>query len=521
MGTFRASRDVRSDRANPPGGFFFDKMGLIKGLAAALILFQMAGLSKWLGLPLIDEHSFRQTQTALSAYWIYHEGYTFDYITPVLGFPWAIPFEFPLYQLLVAWLAKGLPFLGLDASARIVSWVFSLLVLGPLWKITLRYGREPLLGYAAVCLYLASPFQITWGRSCMIESTALFLSLMTLWRFIRLGDRPTLANAALAVFWGAPAALVKATTPPVFLLLGCAHVIAVGWRREGRRSWRPLVTAFLPAGLIAAAVFGWTHQADAVKAANPLGALLTSEALTAWNFGGLAQKLSLPQWYAFLKRSIKAIVTPTGLIFITLWLIWMRGRLIPRYRLMGLAGIGAFLATVGLFTNLHFVHSYYQYSCAVFLTFAIACFLVGVRDDIHLRRRSLALLGLCLLMAVTAALAETKRIRKLDYSAYEAGLAAESLTRRDSAIIVLGADWSSAIQYYARRKGLTLPAWGYDRMPADSLPLDTMGGLPIDAVVLYQYNRMSEADKRFADEIKSRWPGLNSARVGETEILHR
>ena len=52
--------------------------------------------------PLIESHAFRQTQTALTSYWMLEEGWKIAYQTPVVGFPWAIPFEFPLYQSLVA-----------------------------------------------------------------------------------------------------------------------------------------------------------------------------------------------------------------------------------------------------------------------------------------------------------------------------------------------------------------------------------------------------------------------------------
>jgi len=42
---------------------------------------------------------YRQAQTALSAYFINAEdNFSLAYPTPVLGKPWSIPLEFPLYQ---------------------------------------------------------------------------------------------------------------------------------------------------------------------------------------------------------------------------------------------------------------------------------------------------------------------------------------------------------------------------------------------------------------------------------------
>ena len=47
-------------------------------------------------------HEFRQTQTALSIQAMQREGFRLDYPTPILGKPWSIPMEFPLYQLAVS-----------------------------------------------------------------------------------------------------------------------------------------------------------------------------------------------------------------------------------------------------------------------------------------------------------------------------------------------------------------------------------------------------------------------------------
>jgi hypothetical protein len=58
-------------------------------------------------LPL-DLYSFRQTQTAITTYWLGINGFSLNYETPVVGPPWSIPFEFPLYQYMVVLLARML-----------------------------------------------------------------------------------------------------------------------------------------------------------------------------------------------------------------------------------------------------------------------------------------------------------------------------------------------------------------------------------------------------------------------------
>ena len=45
--------------------------------------------------------SQRETQTAITAYYLVHEDHgLLSYITPVMGYPWAIPMELPVQQLL-------------------------------------------------------------------------------------------------------------------------------------------------------------------------------------------------------------------------------------------------------------------------------------------------------------------------------------------------------------------------------------------------------------------------------------
>src|SRR5580658_9431992 len=49
-----------------------------------------------------DYYGFRQCQTAISTYYTIKDGFKINYETPVLGKPWSIPMEFPLYQWVVA-----------------------------------------------------------------------------------------------------------------------------------------------------------------------------------------------------------------------------------------------------------------------------------------------------------------------------------------------------------------------------------------------------------------------------------
>src|SRR5688572_31609546 len=110
-----------SSRPTPSPDAAVPLAGLITTLWAAIAL-AGAGFVGFLlrtsASPLIDAHPFRQTQTAISVFHMMRGGPWLAYYTPVLGAPWAIPFEAPLYHWSVAALATVFP---LELSGRIAS----------------------------------------------------------------------------------------------------------------------------------------------------------------------------------------------------------------------------------------------------------------------------------------------------------------------------------------------------------------------------------------------------------------
>lgn len=84
--------------------------------------------------PLLEAHGFRQTQTALPAYYFIEECWRFDFQTPIAGYPWSIPFEFPIYQLIVAFISK-FTLINLDIVVRFISYCFLVGILLPVKKI--------------------------------------------------------------------------------------------------------------------------------------------------------------------------------------------------------------------------------------------------------------------------------------------------------------------------------------------------------------------------------------------------
>src|SRR5271166_1117238 len=223
----------------------FTCIALAIGVALALSLGIVVLAMRW-DQPLLGMHSFRQTQTAITSYWILKGSPWLAYQTPVLGAPWSIPFEFPLYQLLVAAAVKvtGLP---LDPMGRVISYAFLLLTVLPARKIARAYdlGDQAVLTFAI--LLLASPIYLYWGTTFLIETMAVFFSAA----FVAAVERTTRDSTPLAIapaaILGSIAALIKVTTVAPFFML--AALILLCHLVQRVRRGLPLTRSIVSAGL--------------------------------------------------------------------------------------------------------------------------------------------------------------------------------------------------------------------------------------------------------------------------------
>jgi hypothetical protein len=438
--------------------------------AAALCVFLYIGLFN-LDQPVLEHYGFRQTQTALTSYWLRINGFSLAYETPVLGFPWAVPFEFPLFQLLAAWTAS-LTGLALDPAGRLVSLLASLAVCLPLYRSLRLLGVEAGAAWYANALYLTAPTYLFWSSTFMIEGLALLLAMGAGYYLMKL-HRRGFSGADLVLFCVllTLALLQKVTTGAVPVLAGLG---AFGWRaladlRGGARLGSPRIRQ--PLGVLAAAAlafaigYAWVRYTDAVKAHNDFGRFLTSAALPGWNYGTLDQRLSK----AFLVDVlVKRILVPSSgwcVAVLPLVSLFFVGAARPVKSAAAL-GLVLFLLPMAIFTNLHFVHDYYQVANLVFLMAALA---VAVHAWCGLLPGRFSLLGPVLMAALLAAnlhffktmyypmkswriTAESNRTLKL--AAF-----LKSNTPVDRPILVFGYDWSSEVPYYAERKGLAVPPW--------------------------------------------------------------
>jgi hypothetical protein len=417
---------------------------------------------------LFDFHGFRQTQTAISAESILHGGSFLRYEIPVLGPPWSLPFEFPLYQGIVAVLAKILS-TPLDQTGRFVSIVFYYLCFFPLASILSSMGLRGVRMIPSLALFAVSPLYVFVSRLFMIESTALFFSLLYADQMFKLviGERRWQARhiAGGAVF-GVAAGLVKVTTLAPFFGLGMCLTAWGLWedRKRGKLTVDVLVevTLFCLA-LPVAATWWWTKFADGVRAQNPIGIYLTSNALRTWTIGTIAQRLHprvyLQLWYA-ADNHVGNVWMAVGVLGIYIWLC-------RRWNWIAAVCSALYIGTILVFFNLHVVHEYYPYANALFLVVAVGVLITAVLTIPGKRGWvGVVLLVLAMVACGFRYFGHYYPIQVKNALGWPRAVAlVDTTTAPQSVIVITGLEWSAEFPYQSHRRAIMdaffpqTPAW--------------------------------------------------------------
>lgn len=458
---------------------------------AVLALFGTTALVLYYaGQPPLDRHAFRQTQTAITAYWFIRDGYRLAYETPVAGYPWILPFEFPLYQAVVAALSE-LSGLSVSLIGRLVSYAFLLLIIPVAASITRRLGLSITVLAIFVALTFTSPVYVYWGRAILIETCALFFGLLAI-KFALdylLGGRSTWRLAPFSLFL--TLCLLQKVTTGLPILLVFAVLLAAGEARHTNRFEEPWLSRWI--ALVAAifvpllAAFAWTSFADAVKLASPLGPALTSSALSAWNWGTLSQRISSALWGDVIVNRIfflnlGGIIGP-GLIFAALMMKseW-------RIKAIILTSVALGLVPLFLFSNLHIVHDYYQSSNVIFLIYGLAVALGAVVAPSTGGRTGLMFL-VALMIANGLALVHSGCLAAMrqTFGADDRNVAVGRVLVRelgdDEQFVAFGNDYSATFAYLSGRKSFTVPPWFKDIAQVIARPGDFVEKGHLGAVV--------------------------------------
>ena len=399
-------------------------------------------------------HEFRQAQTALTAFHIKQDHvFSLDYTTPVLGKPWAIPFEFPLYQWTVV-VVSDWSGLGLIKSGRVVSLACFYLMLPAIFlllgNLDVARGRR----WLVLALVVTSPLYIFYSRAFMIETMALMFSLwfwVAFERAIKLQDRRWLLLANLA---GLGAGLVKVTTFFVYMLPAACRALHWLWQLRHEKRWRSDVVWMTAAVALPLVVtFWWGHHADAVRSLNPLAHFLVSNNLVDFAFGTWTTRFSSELWMQKWQTTAFSVtwwpVLVAGLI-LAVFSSWDRLR-------QGLGLAGAYLIPLLVFPVLYGFHDYYFVANGVLLLTALGLILVGVAES---NRRSWLPALLALILAGGQAFQygfgyyETQRGISRGGNGLTESL--HGLVKPDEVIVIVGQQWNPMLPFYTQRRAMMI-----------------------------------------------------------------
>lgn len=413
--------------------------------------------------PIIDLHAFRQSQTALTVYWMVKEGFLIPYQTPVVGYPWSIPFEFPIYQIIVAVVVKLFAF-ELEQVGRIVSCIFLIACLIPVGLISKKYKLSNRVVYIFSVLFLTSPLYVYWGRSFMIETTALFFSLLSLYFGLCLIDNFHKKILIFAyVFFSIISIVQKATTEipiVIFLVIISLYNVYITKNKLNAIMHKmgyilfPMVIGYL-----------WVFYTDSIKEINVVGSYLTSSALSGWNFGGIDQRISLKTWESiFISRSFDWV--SVGFFGSVLLMLPFLFKINKERRTIVILSLILFVLPLGVFTNLHYVHDYYQVSCVVYLIFGLSVMFGYYTEELKFTNIILVILVVVAILNIyifnkkySIIYMDVTEKCASNTESYKIGRYLDSRLGEDSAVVVYGADWSSEIAFHSRRKCMTVPDW--------------------------------------------------------------
>ena len=412
--------------------------------------------------PLAEAHAFRQTQTAYTARLFHDQGVDLIHPQlPVLGEPWEVPFEFPLFQALASIpMSFGM---SADSAMRTTGLITFLVTALLVWGLVRYVTRRPVPALAALVAFSFSPLGLLWGRTSMIEYLATAGAVAFALASIRWLDRGRWWWAAAAICGGVVGMLIKPPTVVfwVFPVLGWAMErsgrgeSAGGFLQRTKETLTFRLMGVLGPPFVAAII--WTRHADAIKAASPTTEWLTEGALRSWNYGTVSQRFAAENWFVVLNRIDDFLLGP--IIWLPLLFLGLLGR---HHRWFWGGIVLTAILPVAVFFNLFLVHDYYLVAISPSIAMLIGAGVGWIHARIHGRYGSTLTAGATVLLACAwlfSTLFPSFSYWRAAYASIDRStLAAEvpDVTAPNDRVIVVGLDWSPHLLYYANRRGLML-----------------------------------------------------------------
>lgn len=455
------AKETMTTRRSVKALFFrFAEQISLAGILLVAILIRLRNLDS----PVSGLYMFRTTQTAWGIRSVAEGSISpFSIETPVLGPPWKIPFEFPLYQI-IAGVFSRLTGFEAEIAGRLVSIAFFGLTALVFYQI-LRYLFDLKISLTVLVVFVFCAHNLEYGSSPLIEYCALFFALLGFLNAIRFIESNSYRYFALFTLSAAIVGLVKITTSVVWVGVG---TFALFVKLKPKR----YTTAVLVFGVILSQIpaIAWTRWADSQKEKSPWTYELTSKKLSSWNFGTIRQRLHYFDWnHSVLQEFFPSVIGSTHtIIFLLIVGISMR-----KTRMTTTLFLAIFLSGPLLFTNLYFVHDYYWTAVLPALLISLAFGMDGLLSTDWLQQLkkdfNSTIFGVLAVLALVVSSWFTPhgfrhfevfaRPGRIDFNKEEDLIAVKQLTNFTKAtdeILVVGAYWNPSILYFSNRRGLML-----------------------------------------------------------------
>jgi hypothetical protein len=446
-------------------------------LFVALILISLVLRFINIDNPIVERHGFRQTQTALTVrVWINEGINIIKYQTPVLGEPWTLPFEFPLYQLFAYGMHKLLNIFSvsnLDIAMRLTNIIFFYGCALFLYLISFQFFEKRDVARCIVIFFILTPYSIFWSRTSMIEFTATFFGLAYIYFILRFLQEQKLKNIVPSIIVGTAAYLAKSTS----MIPCCLFLVFVILRFMFTQKYLSMAAIFSKQTIIFCLKmffiviipftvgYIWVKWADHVKDISGFAAL-NSANLHAWNFGTIQQKLKLASWRGIYGH-LKGIAPPAFFAIFALSLpVLLRNQ---KKLFQTIIPMISAVFTISIIFNLYYVHDYYFCAVLPFVCMSLvsSCYYITKYlqvNYIHSRDRTVfsILLSVIFLVSVlyngrdytNGVLSGKNVFAGYNNSIFELTGYIQNNTNKNDLIVIFDNDWSSDITYYANRKSL-------------------------------------------------------------------
>lgn len=440
--------------------------------------------------PLLDNHHFRQTQTATVARNYYQNG--FDLFRSELdvfgtGREKYLTMEFPLYQNLVAifyhLFASG------DIWGRVVSVVMGFVAAWYLYLLVFFIEKKRLPALVTTFFFLAVPLNMIYQRDFLIEPTVIAFLLAGFYYalcWIKFDNSQNFILACLLLSLGF---IQKGMYGP-FLIF---PIWFYSYTRKRHIFDRRL---FLLLIIPMVVLFGWQWHVDKLNLANGhpyFTSVNTDQRL--WNFGLLSDRWSYEYWLARLQQLLKGIFLKPGLFLFAIGIIAVIKRKHRGFWLSFMLGqIVYFLVFFRIQSHEYYQMimvppiAYFMSSGLIFISRYIVRFRLFNKNQTFVFSRML--MALILTVFLYKSWLNSQNGFKVDWDRYKRLLEINKVLPQNTAGLLLTPDydWNSIYTYYPGRKMLLL-----ERNKTDQKKIEELKNQGYDFIVLQDWRSYEPA----------------------------